>query len=126
MTTQAKDLLFFNNQVFQIAAQPLEPYLSEAEAKPGFVIPSTACWRGYCCSWELKNDRLFLVALNAYLKNDQQAGIEILFPGQKEVFAEWFSGKIRIPDGKNQDFHCNLMSDDYSILDFRRGILLNK
>lgn len=34
------------------------------------------------------------------LFNSEKVGLDYLFPNQDKVFAEWFSGKLRIPHGK--------------------------
>lgn len=44
----------------------------------------------------LENDRL----LCRHKGNYQKVGIDYLFPDEKKVLAEWFSGKIRIPHGE--------------------------
>ena len=77
-----------------------------------FISPSTACWRGYVASWLIEDDKLYLIDLKAYLlkekfrndgvcKNDCiEVRLDYLFPNQDKVFADWFSGLLRIPHGK--------------------------
>lgn len=55
-----------------------------------FMLFSTACWRGYQGTWEIKQGRFYLVALRGRVR---------LTPGDP-VFADWFSGVIRIPRGE--------------------------
>lgn len=50
---------------------------------------STACWRGYIGTWEIKDGRFYLVDIMGRYK----------IAGESPIFAEWFSGVIRIPRG---------------------------
>lgn len=54
------------------------------------VLNSTACWRGYQGTWEIRNGKFHLVDLRGCMKLKQ--------PGP--LLAEWFSGVLRIPRGK--------------------------
>ena len=126
MTLQVKDLLIYGNKIFQISTLPLDSYLSELKVLPPLVPPSTACWRGYTATWELRNRQLFLVEMTCYSKGDQQAGIELFFAGRKEVFADWFSGEIRLPRGKGKfiiETSLNPLNLKYLVLNFKNGLL---
>lgn len=50
----------------------------------------SACWRGYIGTWELKDGRFYLVSVNGMY----------LIDGSDPIFADWFTGVIRIPDGE--------------------------
>jgi len=105
MTAQSMEMIFFKNQKLYMATEPLQPYLDSLAEKPRFFPNSTACWRGYHGTWEIKDDdRLFLIDLVCYradLKIGKiwEVGMDFLFQDQKEVFADWFSGEVRIPYG---------------------------
>ena len=107
MTAQAREKLIYNGQEYHLATEPLSPYLEKNKIK--FVAPSTACWRGYYGSWLIESDKLYLTDLTAYAKTQTnertlfdgvEVGLEYLFPNQNKVFAEWYSGTLRIPYGK--------------------------
>jgi hypothetical protein len=51
---------------------------------------STACWRRYIATWEIKEGRFYLVAIEGQFE----------FIGSEPLFANWFSGDIRIPMGE--------------------------
>lgn len=53
-------------------------------------LESTACWRGYVASWELKDKKLYLVDVNGKFRLKQKA----------PLFANWFSGEIIVPAGE--------------------------
>lgn len=51
---------------------------------------STACWRRYIGTWEIRDDRLYLNSIAGRFK----------LITDRPIFAEWFSGVIIIPQGK--------------------------
>jgi len=57
---------------------------------------STACWRGYIATWEIKDGRLYLVELS-----DRHT---YRLEGDEPLFAEWFSGALSfLCDGVTTD-----------------------
>lgn len=107
MTAQVNDKLIYNGQEFNLAVEPLYQYLKKKKIK--FIAPDTACWRGYHGSWTIENDKLYLTELTAYVRKHKdkspyfdriEVGLEYLFPNQEKVFADWFSGELRIPYGE--------------------------
>lgn len=99
MTIQAADILSFNGKKTTIATEPLKPYL-ETRSDVGFIYKTTALVRGYIGTWEIKNKKLYLVSLVGFIENNEQVDLNYLFPNQTEVFASWYSGDIRIPEGE--------------------------
>ena len=55
---------------------------------PNFIF-STACWRGYIGTWEIKDGQFYLVNLVGRYKVEGEP-----------ILADWFSGVIRIPQGE--------------------------
>lgn len=129
MTAQVSEELIYNNVKYRMASEPLNQYFEKKRIKPNFQFQHTACWRGYEGSWEIKEDKLYLIELSAYVKNYEEVGIAYLFPGQKEVFAEWFSGVVRLTCGNMiQYFHqgYNSIFEEDLFLKFEKGILKNQ
>lgn len=54
------------------------------------ILQSTACWRGYIGTWEIKDERLYL---NKVIGRYQMTG-------SVPVFAEWITAVLRVPQGK--------------------------
>ncbi|MCL1875051.1 MAG: hypothetical protein FWF87_02175 [Synergistaceae bacterium] len=54
------------------------------------IISSTACWRLYIGSWEIKDKRLFLTSIIGLFE----------LSGEEPLFADWFSGVLRVPRGE--------------------------
>jgi len=51
---------------------------------------STACWREYIGTWEVKNNKFYLVSLEGRYK----------LLSNTPIFSDWFSGTLRIPQGE--------------------------
>ena len=128
MTTQAGEILSYNGEKTTIATEPLKSYL-ETRSDISFIFESTALVRGYIGSWKIKNKKLFLVSLIGFIKNKERVDLNYLFPNKKEVFADWFSGKIRIPEGnlvkKINIGYASVFERD-RMLKFNKGILISE
>lgn len=100
MTAQLPEMILYNNKIYGMATEPLEKYLQEKKDIE-FRFFCSACWRSYIGAWEIKDNMLFLCSIAMYLVGyEEPVGIDVLFPNRQKVFAEWFSGEIRIPEGK--------------------------
>ncbi len=129
MTAQARDILFYNDERFFIATEPLEGYLKTISLPHNLVAPTTACWRGYYSKWAIDNNKLFLIEWEGYILDYQKVGIEYLFPDEEFVFANWYSGEIRIPVGEMISyFHGGYLSkyEGDRFLEFKVGELVNE
>lgn len=99
MTVQALESLIYKGEQTWMTTEPLNQYLVTRESVQ-FESHSTACWRGYYGSWEIVDDQLFLIGFKAYVHLVKEVDLNFLFPGQKKVFADWFSGIIHIPQSR--------------------------
>ena len=110
MTAQAPDILLYRGKKLALCEQILYPYLRRLRKsrRPDFVAPSTACWRGYIATWEVRDDILHLVELDGWLRLPDdvvQATIATALPWVKgSLPATWFSGWIRCPEGRLLDY----------------------
>lgn len=128
MTAQAGERLFYKGEETWMAAEPLNQYLQNRNDIK-FISPSTACWRGYFGQWEIKDDKLYLIGLKAYIEGYREVDLSYLFPRQRQVIADWFSGKIRVPQGEMLDYvhmgYASLYERDL-ILEIKNGELVNE
>lgn len=135
MTAQCSERLIYRGEEIMLFSEPLNGFLAQ---RPDiqFRSPSTACWRGYIGTWELKrglnNDvGLYLTALIATLDDWSEVGLDYLFPqAPKEgVFAHWFTGDLNCPQGKLLEYvhmgYASVYEEDL-ILSFSKGILVNE
>ena len=127
MTTQTGEILTYNGEKTTIATAPLKPYL-ENRSDISFIFKSTALVRGYIGTWKIKNKKLYLVSLLGFIENNEKVDLNYLFPNKKEVFANWFSGQIRIPEGnllrKIRIGYASVFERD-KILKFNKGICIS-
>jgi len=127
MTSQARDILSYNGEKTTIATEPLKPYL-ENRSDISFIFKSTALVRGYIGTWKIKNKKLYLVSLIGFIENNKKVDLNYLFPNKKEVFADWFSGQIKIPEGnlvkKIRIGYASVFERD-KILKFNKGICIS-
>ena len=128
MTIQASDILSYQGKKTTIATEPLKIYL-ETRSDVSFIYKTTALVRGYIGTWEIKNKKLFLVSLLGFIENKEQVDLNYLFPNETEVFANWYSGEIRIPEGEllkkiNVGYASVFEKDRFLI--FRKGVLISE
>ncbi len=128
MTAQAREILLYAGEEYGMATEPLNAYFGSLNKLPEFISPNTGCWRGYYGSWEIRDNKLILTSLRAYIKDYKMVGMDYLFPGQTEVFASWFSGIIKIPHGEmleyvHSGYDSKFEKDRYLI--FEEGILVD-
>jgi hypothetical protein len=128
MTAQAHERLIFKGNETSMAVEPLNQYLQNRNDIK-FISHSTACWRGYYGQWEIKDNKLYLIGLKAYIEGYREVGLNYLFPGQKQVFANWFNGEIRIPQGEMLEYvhmgYASLYDSDLFLV-IENGILVNQ
>ena len=98
MTAQESDILHYRNRKYYLFCEPLEDYWTEDNPKPDFEPPDTACWRGYVASWTIIDGKLYLVSIDT--DNDNLKLDKIFYNNTGMVFADWFTGELRIPQGK--------------------------
>ena len=134
MTAQAMETIIIGGKEYSMASEPLADYLANLKIKPALFAPSTACWRGYYGTWEIKNKMLYLIDLECYTANKEErkywkVGMDFIFPNQTEVFAHWFSGEIRIPQGDILNYVHGGYLSKYEVdifLEFQNGHLIGK
>jgi len=133
MTAQAMEIIYIDGVKHHMASLPFGQYLDDLNNTPKFRWQSTACWRGYTGTWKIKDDKLFLIGLDGYIrtidKRNQKFDISYFFPEQNEVFAEWFTGEIRIPIGELlQYIHMGYASvyEKDLLIQIEDGMVINK
>lgn len=101
MTAQIAERLIYHGDTVAMASEPLGDYFFLAGDRLAFQVNCTALWRGYVGTWEITADRLYLVDLQGDLSDGSQASLASVFPDYpSRVFAHWYSGELRIPEGK--------------------------
>ena len=98
MTAQVHENLIYEGEQTSMASCPEVPldhpeiiessFDDKSQSHP--MVGSTACWRGYIGTWEIKNDHFFLKRL--------QGPYEVL--AKDGIHAIWFSGSLKVPRGE--------------------------
>ena len=108
---------------------PLDEFFATREARLQFKVNYTALRRGYVGQWEIIGDRLHLTELRGTLKSEDEASVATIFPGcTGSVFAHWYSGTIRIPQGELLEYVHGGYASTYErdlLLELERGVVKN-
>ena len=92
MTTQVKERLIFDGEQYSLISPLLMPDSIMQEKKSlKFYTESSACWRGYVGTWEIKDDKLYLVDLSS-------PNYELV--RRPPIFADWITDKLMFTTGK--------------------------
>ena len=103
-TAQFPDALILDGRTEMLFSNPLEahPEIKRIDPYIRFERYNTACWRRYIALWEVEKDRLYLKEIRA-CEGDKKADLRKVFPEtfwQGRVPADWVTGKLRVPQGK--------------------------
>lgn len=127
MTAQIAETLHYEGQQLSMCTEPLGDYFALGGQNPGFESNCTALWRGYIGTWEIVGGRLYLIELHGTLEGGGEASVATLFPDFSErVFAHWYSGTIRIPQGKQLEYVHMGYASTYErdlFLEIEKGVL---
>ena len=131
MTAQVSERLIYGGKEIRLFSNPLSLYLKQSGIS--FESPHTANWRGYVGTWEIIEtlgvDRLYLVGLSAHKTHEEIVGLADIFPGYDKVFAHWFTGELRCPQGELLNYVHGGYASTYEydlLMNFKQGVLINK
>ncbi|MBI5208676.1 MAG: hypothetical protein HY927_01725 [Elusimicrobia bacterium] len=95
MTAQQHEHLIYNGTRTSMACEPPLPKKHpRIVALDHQAVMSSACWRGYIGTWEIKDGRFYLVAIEG----------KYSLAGKGPLFADWFTGTLRIPQGEMLEY----------------------
>ena len=127
MTAQIRDKILYKGRQYYLATEPLRPYLQAMDINyPG---TSTGNYRGYIATWEVRDEKLYFIEMMipGFTKEMDREGD--LFPGEEKTFAEWYTGKLRIPHGELLEYVHNAYGSIYEkelFLRFLNGKLIGE
>jgi len=120
MTAQIHEYLRLDGKSCRMACEPDLP-----ESAPGLTSHeqmesiSSRCWRGYVGYWEVANNRFYLRKV--------VGSIQRRF--RPPLFAEWYSGIIRIPQGEMLEYIHSEYASIYEadlFLEIEKGIVTRR
>lgn len=128
MTAQAREILIYKGKKYGMATEPLEPYIESNGIQFNPMIECSGCWRGYIGTWSIEDNKLYLIDIDT--DNDgKKVGLEYLFSNQEKVFAEWFTGELRVPYGELIEYIHLGYESRYAkelFLEISKGVLVNE
>ncbi|MEI6070827.1 MAG: hypothetical protein WCS31_03465 [Verrucomicrobiae bacterium] len=120
MTAQIHEYLRLDGKSCRMACEPDLP-----ESAPGLTSHeqmksiSSRCWRGYVGYWEVANNRFYLRKVVGSIQGRFRPSI----------FAEWYSGIIRIPQGEMLEYIHSEYASIYEadlFLEIEKGIVTRR
>jgi hypothetical protein len=131
MTAQVSEKLLYEGKAISLCTEPLALYLKQNGIE--FQSPHTANWRGYVGTWEVIEaegaERLYLIGIKAHKDYETILTLPDLFPGFDKVFAHWFTGELRCPQGELLNYVHGGYASTYEydlMMEFKQGVLVQK
>lgn len=102
-TSQIPENLDFEGEHFDMYSTPLDAFFGERQGllRQFRERPSpTDCHRGYIGSWKIDSGKLYLLSVVlGYQRDSKIPLVEISSVWKAPVFADWFSGSLRLGRG---------------------------
>lgn len=135
-TAQYPDKIIYNGKEFKLHSNPLETYFEKnPDKRPKGGIMSTALWRGYVATFEVKDNQLFLKDIEIQYHDTTskesypykwRSVINEVFPNNEKIKIDWLTGLLVIPHGKLVNYvHMGYGSTykNYILLEIDKGDL---
>ena len=127
MTAQIGERLTYQGESLIMCTSPLSDFFVYGDSWPRFARTNTGLWRNYIGTWEIVNDRLYLIGLEATMMDGTPATLATVFPDFPDrVFAHWYSGELRVPRGNLIKYVHSGFRNKYEkdlFLDVANGVL---
>ena len=134
-TSQAPDKIIYKEQEYSLNTNPLESFFEKnPKLRPESRIMSTALWRGYIATFEIRDNQLFVKDIvvmdedttTSSQKTTCRSVFNQVFPNQKQIKVDWLTGLLVIPNGKLVNYvHMGYAStyENYILLEIDKGNL---
>ncbi|WP_439893087.1 hypothetical protein ACS7SF_24560 (plasmid) [Ralstonia sp. 25C] len=128
-------MITVNDEPTAPLAEPLAPLLEQKKISDNLRAAldgwcSTANWRGYIGTWQIRDGALYLVKLGSRCHEPSEAPLEAVIPGASSPQrAYWFSGKLTIPLVKrNSGWHLGeeFMLMRYELVTVVHGVVTDR
>lgn len=128
-TAQYPDILIYKGEKYNLHTNPLEPFFEEhPDLRPAWT--STALWRGYVATFEIKDNQLVVkdVVIPNHERGDSSI-FKVLFPNQEKVIVTWLTGILTLPIGDMVEYvHMGYGStySKYKLMYIQEGNLIQE
>jgi hypothetical protein len=129
-TEQIPDKIIYNGKEYKLGNNPLESYFEKyPDKRPG--AGSTALWRGYVATFEIKDNQLYLKDIEIQIwdtvdkhKTTMKSVLNELFPNQDLIKMDWMTGLLLIPYGEIVSYgYLGNAFEHYIVLEIDKGEL---
>jgi len=143
-TGQTPEMLIFKGDTLNLFSLPLRQYPDTSQINPRRMFKGDGClntsnWRRYIAIWTIENDRLYLLNIRNNCSGSKISHQDVEIADLKDIFhdrykngmvlADWFSGSLYCPIGK-QEFVVGdgfLTSYEQELeLNIQNGVLLGE
>ncbi len=104
MTKPRTDTIIINEELYSLYCYPLKQYWEKYDNKPSLCSLTSGNVRGYSAQWSIEDKRLYLIDFSGVLEiiyiPRKEYNMHDIFPNQKKVFAEWFTGELSVGVGE--------------------------
>lgn len=129
-TGQQPDRIIYKGKEYRLNSNPLEAYFKQfPDKRPKSGLINTSLWRGYIATFEVIDSSIFVVdiSIEVYDKENKlkkKSVFDSVFPGQKAVRLDWFTGILVLPYGNIVNYvHMGYAStfENYILLEVDAG-----
>lgn len=135
-TAQYPDKIIYHGRTYNLHTNPLEAYFGKyPDKRPKGGLMSTALWRGYIATFEIRDNQLFLRDIEVEYRDtlskkeydlQWKSVLSEVFLGGDPVKIDWFTGLLVMPYGKLINYvHMGYGSTykNYILLEINEGSL---
>jgi len=127
-TAQYPDKILYQGKEYDLYSNPMEAFFEKnPDKKPKGGANSTALWRGYVATFEIRDNILYVKDIKIQLSsNEWKSVLSEVFPNQKNIKVDWQTGILVVPHGKLvQYLHRGYEStyEKYILLEISQGNL---
>jgi len=133
-TAQLPDKIVYKGKTYKLHSNPLEAYFEQHPEKRPYGIGSTALWRGYIATFEIRDQQLYVKDISVEYADSLKGThdfkwksvMQEVFPDQKSFKVDWVNGLLVIPHGKMVNYvHMGYGStyEKYILLEIDQGKL---
>jgi len=109
-TAQYPDKIIYNGKEYDLHSNPMESYFEKyPDKRPQGGVMSTALWRGYVATFEIKDNQLYLKDIEIEISTKDEKGnykyswksvLNEVFSNQELIKIDWMTGLLVLPEGE--------------------------
>lgn len=136
-TAQEADIISYKDAKHGLLCNPLDSFFKlYPDKKPHGDVVSSSNWRGYIATWEIENQRLYLLDVTVEIRDETgkhfsltKSVLHEVFPDKNKVVADWYDGLLIIPLEKMVSYvHMGYGSsfEQYLLIQVKKGEVIKE